>query len=251
MYIRRKVFSLLQDESGEERYFSTTDIVLEDEEERLFSLVDDEDLEQREFARKDYEGLTEAQQRVLKRHRSEYARSLNKLRNERSAKNIKKILEDNRGWNNIQTSNVVEGGGVKSTIRADVSANSLDNYDTLSRRTSNTIKNEALKASSDAKKIMRDELERGIYDDEVKSVEKASERLKNMKANKASKKAAKKVANTAKTAPSRVAEETAEKVTKRSLKLGKGGKIALGTAAGLGALYGAKKLYDRNKKDKK
>lgn len=250
MYIRRKVFSLLQDEMGEERYFSTTDIVLEDEEERLFSLVDDEDLEQKEFARKDYEGLTEAQQRVLKRHRSEYARSLNKLRNERSAKNIKKILED-RGWNNIQTSNVVEGGGVKSTIGADVSANSLDNYDTLSRRTSNTIRNEALKTSSDAKKIMRDELERGIYDDEVKSVEKASERLKNMKDNKASKKAAEKVAGTAKTAPSRVAEEAAEKVTKRSLKLGKGGKIALGTAAGLGALYGAKKLYDKNKKDNK
>ena len=45
MYIRRKVFSLLHDENGEERYFSTTDIVLEDEEERLFSLVDDEDLE--------------------------------------------------------------------------------------------------------------------------------------------------------------------------------------------------------------
>lgn len=191
MYIRRKVFSLLHDENGEERYFSTTDIVLEDEEERLFSLVDDEDLEQREFARKDYEGLTEAQQRVLKRHRSEYAKSLNKLRNERSAKNIKKILED-RGWNNIQTSNVVKGGGIKSTIKASVDGNSLDNYDTLSRRTSNNIRNEALNASSNAKKIMRDELERGIYDDEVKSVEKASERLKNMKANKASKRQQKK-----------------------------------------------------------
>lgn len=191
MYIRRKVFSLLHDENGEERYFSTTDIVLEDEEERLFSLVDDEDLEQREFARRDYEGLTEAQQRVLKRHRSEYAKSLNKYRNKRSAKNIKKILED-RGWNNIQANDVVEGGGVKSTIKASVSANSLDNYDTLSRRTSNNIRNEALNASSNAKKIMRDELERGIYDDEVKSVEKASERLKNMKANKASKRQQKK-----------------------------------------------------------
>ena len=53
MYIRRKVFSLLQDENGEERYFSTTDIVLEDEEERLFSLVEDEEyLEQKEFGRR-------------------------------------------------------------------------------------------------------------------------------------------------------------------------------------------------------
>ena len=116
---------------------------------------------------------------------------MNKYRNKRSAKNIKKILED-RGWNNIQANDVVEGGGVKSTIKASVSANSLDNYDTLSRRTSNNIRNEALNASSNAKKIMGDELERGIYDDEVKSVEKASERLKNMKANKASKRQQKK-----------------------------------------------------------
>jgi hypothetical protein len=34
MYIRRKVFSVLQDESGEERYFSTTDYVYDD---RMFS----------------------------------------------------------------------------------------------------------------------------------------------------------------------------------------------------------------------
>ena len=71
MYIRRKVFSLLQDETGEERYFSTTDIVMEDEEERLFSIVDEE---QREFARRDYEGLTEAQQRDLRTRRNELAK---------------------------------------------------------------------------------------------------------------------------------------------------------------------------------
>ena len=73
MYIRRKVFSILEDwETGEERYFSTTDITLEDEEEKLFSVIDNE--EQREFARRDYEGLTEAQQRVLKIKRDELAK---------------------------------------------------------------------------------------------------------------------------------------------------------------------------------
>lgn len=36
MYIRRKVFSLLQDETGEERYYSTTDFDL-DVEERVFA----------------------------------------------------------------------------------------------------------------------------------------------------------------------------------------------------------------------
>lgn len=52
MYIRRKVFSLLQDETGEERYFSTREILMEDEEERLFSIIDDEEyLEQREFGK--------------------------------------------------------------------------------------------------------------------------------------------------------------------------------------------------------
>ena len=41
MYIRRKVFSLLEVE-GEERLFSTTDINLEDTEERIFSIKDEE-----------------------------------------------------------------------------------------------------------------------------------------------------------------------------------------------------------------
>lgn len=41
MYIRRKVFSILEIE-GEERLFSTTDINLEDAEERIFSIKDKE-----------------------------------------------------------------------------------------------------------------------------------------------------------------------------------------------------------------
>ena len=39
MYIRRKVFSLLQDENGEERYFSTTEF----EDERLYAESDDDE----------------------------------------------------------------------------------------------------------------------------------------------------------------------------------------------------------------
>lgn len=50
MYIRRKVFSLLQDETGEERYFSTTDVTLENEEERTFSVA--EGLEEKDFSNK-------------------------------------------------------------------------------------------------------------------------------------------------------------------------------------------------------
>ena len=40
-----------------------------------------------------------------------------------------------------------------------------------------------------------------------------------------------------------------KQLTKPSLKLGKAGKIALGTAAAAGLAYGAKKLYDKKKKD--
>ena len=43
MYIRRKVFSLLHDEAGEERYFSTTEINLEDAEERIFSVNEEKE----------------------------------------------------------------------------------------------------------------------------------------------------------------------------------------------------------------
>lgn len=51
MYIRRKIFSLLQDETGEERYFSTTNITLEDAEERIFSITEDE-VSEKEFSDK-------------------------------------------------------------------------------------------------------------------------------------------------------------------------------------------------------
>lgn len=37
MFIRRKVFSLLQDQNGEERYYSTTEFVNEGAEERYYS----------------------------------------------------------------------------------------------------------------------------------------------------------------------------------------------------------------------
>ena len=53
MYIKRKVFSLLQDETGEERYFSTTDVTLENEEERTFSVAEDaESLEEKDSSDK-------------------------------------------------------------------------------------------------------------------------------------------------------------------------------------------------------
>lgn len=43
MYIRRKVFSLLQDENGEERYFSTTEFTREVAEEKTYAKKDDKE----------------------------------------------------------------------------------------------------------------------------------------------------------------------------------------------------------------
>lgn len=49
MYIRRKVFSLLQDENGEERYFSTTEYtLLSEEEQREFAEKEDKDKDEDE-----------------------------------------------------------------------------------------------------------------------------------------------------------------------------------------------------------
>ena len=41
MYIRRKVFSLLQNEEGEQKLFSVKDINIENVEEKTFSLKED------------------------------------------------------------------------------------------------------------------------------------------------------------------------------------------------------------------
>ena len=230
---------------------------MEDEEERLFSIIDEEDLEQKEFARRDYEGLTEAQQRVLKRHRSQYAKDLNEARNLRSASNIKKTLVDN-GWEGINTNTNISGGGISTDINVETIANKLDNYDTLSRRHANKFRDEAIKQANASKKIMRESIEKGLYDDEVRSVEKASKRLKNIKTKKTAEEAAKKATeNTAKTttqqASKTAAKETAEEVVKKGSRLGKGGKIALGLTGAAALGYGAKKAYDhyKNKKNKK
>jgi hypothetical protein len=52
MYIRRKVFSSYLDESGEERLFSSTEFVDEDQylDEMMYSDYSDEELEQKEYA---------------------------------------------------------------------------------------------------------------------------------------------------------------------------------------------------------
>lgn len=151
MYIRRKVFSILEIE-GEERLFSTADINLEDAEERIFSLN-----EEKLFAKKDYEGLDDVQKEVLKRKRSEYAKNLNKSRNDITLKGTRDLLES-KGWNNIETNSTIVGGGVRSKIRTVDNANNLDNYDTLAKRHVRNFREQQLKVADDASKIMKDQV---------------------------------------------------------------------------------------------
>lgn len=153
MYIRREVFSLLEDETGEEKYFSTTDITLGDEE--------------RLFARRDYEGLSDAQKRVLKRHRSEYAKSLNEQRNKTNVRDIKELLSNN-GHDSATTKGTIRGGGVRTTIDVKSVAGPLDNYDTLSKRHIRNVRTEQIKQVKKAGDIMRQKILDGEYNDKVK-----------------------------------------------------------------------------------
>lgn len=110
---------------------------------------------QREFARRDYEGLDEAQKEILKRRRSEYAKDLNRSRNQFTLNKTKKLLEDN-GWTGVETNGTIKGGGVVSTIKVIDDASNLDNFDTLSKRHVNNIRKYQLESANDAKKIMRE-----------------------------------------------------------------------------------------------
>lgn len=247
MYIRRKVFSIIEVE-GEERLFSTADINLEDAEERIFSLN-----EEKLFARRDYEGLDNVQKEVLKRKRSEYAKDLRRSRNKFNLKDTKDLLEKN-GWNGVETNGTIKGGGVKSTIYVSDKANKLDNYDTLTKRHVGNIRKEQLKSAEEAGKIMRDQ----VVNDFEGEVTKARENKKYQSA-KGNKEAVKpkpegvkpgkeltKLDNTSKVKVNK------EKLSKRVAEWAKKNKkgLAIATVASLGT-GAAAMAYKNKKKDKK
>ena len=79
MYIRRKVFSVVTDENGEEKLFSTTEFINEEEYLKEFS---DNNYRQKEFAKIDYKGLNIFQKFKLKNSRNAIARDLKKQRSQ-------------------------------------------------------------------------------------------------------------------------------------------------------------------------
>lgn len=248
MYIRRKVFSLLEVE-GEERLFSTTDINLEDAEERIFSLN-----EEKLFARRDYIGLDDIQKEVLKKKRSEYAKSLNKSRNKLNLKDTKNLLENN-GWNSLESSGTISGGGVKSEFRVVDQANNLDNYDTLSKRHVHNIRENQLKSAKDAKKIMRDQVINDL--DEVVTKAKVDKKYQSAKgikevAGKPKPEGVKPGRELVKLDNTSKVKVNKEKLSKRVAEWAKKNKkgLAIATVASLGT-GAAAMAYKNKKKDKK
>lgn len=232
MYIRRKVFSLLQDEIGEERYFSTTDILMEDEEERLFSILDDEELEQKEFGNKENKAKRKAWER-------------------KQADKLGSAIENKTGFRMtpgdkvraFRLKNVADThGGVARYVDGDTGkyidihspAIELDKSGKNVKRTVNhRINTRAINKSKNGKitksGLLRDINQDAIISDlgDTNNVHINADRYEKMRTAGGKQKTSIVVA-------SKNPKQSTEKLVKKGFNLGKAGKIALGTAATLG-----------------
>lgn len=203
-----------------------------DTDEKLYSVLMNEDEVmlfseyQKEFARKDYEGLSREAAEELKRRRSEYARGLmNKYR--KSMKDIDTFAINNPNANYIYTSGQIRAGGVNTSFGAETIKDG-DSFNNFIRSHKKGTTESLLKSSSKAKGLMRNDAlalsgkPGETFVPDYKRVEVPKETGKNL-------------------------VKEGEQLSKKGLKLGKGGKWAIGITAAAGLGYGAKKLYDRNK----
>ena len=140
MYIRRKVFSLLNVE-GEDRYFSTTDYIQDGEEVRL-------------FARADYEGLTNKEKDMLRKKRGEFAKNLNQHYRD-SMKKIDRI--DPKTSDIFSSRGVVRGGGVITEWEQSTHKNGLKPEEFVKEHKRN-VTNQMLEGSKDRGKILREQV---------------------------------------------------------------------------------------------
>lgn len=227
MYVRRKVFSLLEDsETGEEKYFSTTDVTLEE-------------LEQREFGKKE----NKIKRRIWER---------------KQADNVGSAIEYKTGFRMtpgdkvraFRLKNVADThGGVARYIDGDTGGHidmfspavELDNSGNPKRTVNHRINTRAINKSKNGK-ITKSGLLRDINQDTIISdlgdsnnVHVNGDRYEKMRS----------AGGKIKTST----EKAIKEVSKKGSKLNKAGKVAAGTALAAGALYGAKKLIDK-KKDK-
>lgn len=206
MYIE-KIFS----EVDQENYLFS--VILDEEELSLFS-----EFEERIFARRDYEGLSEAQKTVLRKNRSEYAKQLH----DSYRKNQSDISRMNQGvGEGIRTTGEIHGGHVKSnyasvsTRGSDLSAKEFNKFH------QNSVTNQMLDGSKKAKDLMREHVLNDTFG-EVSKAQKISE----------------------------LAKEKAGKTTNipKGGKAGRTGRTVAGLITAAGLAYGGKKLYDKYKK---
>lgn len=263
MYIRRKVFSLLQDgETGEEKYFSTTDVTLDNLEERIFSISipTEEELEQREFGARqrkqnrklarsihnaemqankaakivsnpanlvDEKKMEEAQKLTQKAQKAVESSNRNAGQASQQVKNIsktRKSVATNPGG--LEIKNQGAGDITVKKEGGNVTAHKIASK--KSGQTTTTVRTTSTKPDV----VVDNMTSKGSKKVSTEAVKKSAEKTQ-------------KVA------------EVAQKTTKDSKKIlngakklmnTKAGKIAGGVALASGAMIGAKKLYDHKKK---
>lgn len=263
MYIRRKVFSLLQDgETGEEKYFSTTDVTLDNLEERIFSISipTEEELEQREFG---------ARQRKQNR---KLARSIHnaEMQANRAAKIVSNPanLVDEKKMEEAQKLTKKAQKAVESSNRnADQASQQVKNISKTRKSVATNpggleIKNQGagdITVKKEGGNVTAHKIaskKSGQTTTTVRTTSTKPDVVVDKMTSKGSKKVSTEAVKKSAEKTQKVAE-VAQKTTKDSKKIlngakklmnTKAGKIAGGVALASGAMIGAKKLYDHKKK---
>lgn len=270
MYIRRKVFSLLQDgEIGEEKYFSTTDVTLDNLEERIFSISipTEEELEQREFGARQRK-----QNRKLARsiHNAEMQANKATKAQEKAAKIVSNPanLVDEKKMEEAQKLTQKAQKAVESSNRNAGQASQQVKNISKTRKSVATnpggleIKNQGagdITVKEEGGNVTAHKVAPKKNGQTTTTVKTTSTKP-NVVVDKMTSKGPKKVSTEAvkKSAEKtqKVAEVAQKKTTKDSKKILNGAKKLMNTKAGkiaggvalAGAMIGAKKLYDHNKK---
>lgn len=259
MYIRRKVFSILEDENGEERYFSTTDITMENEEEKLFSVIE---LEQREFGNKENKAKTrkwrmQQGKEILEKERGAKFQGVLAEKTRRAIDSD--FYNTNTGNLDVDFKNIDKNSNIKSQQNKLLETARDRSYEGDSR-----FRRVQQRQQRGVKKIRGAKVEpeyNPLRDKGTRirqlSPQHQEQLFRNREARRlAAEGAAKKATeNTTKTtiqqATKTAAKETAEEVVKKGSRLGKGGKIALGLTGAAALGYGVKKAYDHYKNKNK
>ena len=218
-----KVFSSYDDYGyEEERLYS---VLMSEEELSLFSEI------QREFAFKDYEGLSEAQAKALKAKRSEYAKELLKSHRQTQKGITEAANRYGENLGSISTESTIKGGGVKSNFTTETIRGSKDSAASAIKLHRGEVIKGHLDQSGNAKKIMREAVEKEVSSGGPKWKRPVKELTLQQVAEKA-------------TPTKKIKKLGFLSRNKKALAIG---GVSAAALAGLG--YGAKKLHDKKKKE--